>query len=85
MVLGFAKYSKKSNETQVNTQVISRSIQNGWAFKMVVVSTGCAILVDHAFNLEEKLSQKIEYSELFRQLCLEYKLFNGLDDIKGPL
>ncbi len=29
---------------------ISRSIQNGWAFKMVVVSTGCAIAVDHAFN-----------------------------------
>ena len=27
-----------------------RSIQNGWAFKMVVVSTGCAIAVDHAFN-----------------------------------
>ncbi len=33
--------------------VISRSIQNGWAFKMVVVSTGCAIAVDHAliFNV----------------------------------
>ena len=30
---------------------ISRSIQNGWAFKMVVVSTGCAIAVDYAFNL----------------------------------
>ena len=29
---------------------ISRSIQNGWALKMVVVSTGCAIAVDHAFN-----------------------------------
>ncbi len=31
---------------------ISRSIQNGWAFKMVVVSTGCAITVDHAFNMK---------------------------------
>ena len=30
--------------------VISRSIQNDWAFKMVVVSTDCAIAVDHAFN-----------------------------------
>ncbi len=29
---------------------ISRSIQNGWAFKIVIVSTGCAIAVDHAFN-----------------------------------
>ena len=29
---------------------ISRSIQNGWAFKMVVVSTGCAIAVNYAFN-----------------------------------
>ncbi len=26
------------------------AIQNGWAFKMDVVSTGCAIVVDHAFN-----------------------------------
>ncbi len=25
-------------------------VQNGWAFKMVVVSTGCVITVDHAFN-----------------------------------
>ena len=25
-------------------------IQNGWVFKMLVVSTGCAIAVDHAFN-----------------------------------
>ncbi len=30
---------------------ISRSIQNGWAFKMVAVSTGFAIAVDHPFNL----------------------------------
>ena len=30
------------------------SIQNGcWAFKMVVVSTGCVIVVDHAFNSYE--------------------------------
>ncbi len=29
---------------------ISRSIQNGRAFKMVFVSTGCATAVDHAFN-----------------------------------
>ncbi len=32
-------------------EFISRSIQNCWAFKIVVVSTGCAIAVDHAFNL----------------------------------
>ena len=57
MVLGFAKYSKRSSETQVSYTLkniivlISRSIQNGWAFKMVAVSTGCAIAVDHAFNL----------------------------------
>ncbi len=30
--------------------LISRNIQNVWAFKMVVVSTRCAIAVDHAFN-----------------------------------
>ena len=30
---------------------ISRSIKNGWAFKMVVVSTVCTIMVDHAFNV----------------------------------
>ena len=29
---------------------ISMAIQNGWAFKMVVVLTGCASAVDHAFN-----------------------------------
>ncbi len=29
---------------------ISRSIQNGVAFKMVVISTVCTIAVDHAFN-----------------------------------
>ncbi len=49
--------SKRSSETQVSYTLkkhhrvcISRSIQNGWAFKVVVVSTGCAIAVDHAFN-----------------------------------
>ena len=58
MALGFAKYSKGSSETQVSYTLkkhhrvlISRSIQNGWAFKMVVVSTCCAIAADHAFNL----------------------------------
>ena len=30
----------------------SRSIQNGWTFKIVVFSTGCAIAVDHAFNVD---------------------------------
>ncbi len=30
--------------------VHQRSIQNGRMFKMVVVSTSCAIAVDHAFN-----------------------------------
>ena len=29
---------------------ISRSIQNRGALKMVVVPTGCAFAVDHAFN-----------------------------------
>ncbi len=49
--------SKRSNETQVSNTLkrhhkvfISRSIQNGWAFKMVVVSTGCALAFDLAFN-----------------------------------
>ena len=66
MVLGFAKYSKRSSETQVSYTlkkhqrvVISWSIQNGWAFKMVVVSTGCAIAVGHAFNKSIVLSGKI--------------------------
>ena len=55
---GFAKYSKRSSETQVSYILkkhhrvfILRSFQNGWAFKMVVVSTGCAIAVDHTFIL----------------------------------
>ncbi len=30
----------------------SRGAQNGWAFKMVVVSTGCELAVHHAFNLQ---------------------------------
>ncbi len=61
LVLGFAKYSKRSSEAQVSYSLekhhrvfILRGIQNGWAFKimkMVAVSTGCAIAVDHAFNL----------------------------------
>ncbi len=48
VVLGFAKYSKKSNEPQVRYTLknhhrvfISRGVKNGLAFKMVVVSTGC--------------------------------------------
>ena len=52
-----AKYSKRSSETQVGYTLkihqsvfITRSIRNGWAFKVVVVSTGCAITVDHAFT-----------------------------------
>ncbi len=51
LVLSFAKYSKRSSETQVSYNTlkkhhrvfISRSIQIGWAFKMVVVSTGCPV------------------------------------------
>ena len=30
--------------------IIECASQNGWAFKVVVVSTGCAIVVDHALN-----------------------------------
>ncbi len=59
LVLDFAKYSKRSSETQVSYTLkniiessASRIIQNGWAFEMFVVSTGCAIAVDHAFNLK---------------------------------
>ena len=58
VVLGFAKYSIKSNETQVrytlkkhHRELISRGVKNNWAFKMVVVSTGCTLAVDHAFNV----------------------------------
>ena len=55
-----AKYSKRYSETQVSYAlkkhhkvVICRSIQNGWVFKMVAVSTGWAIAVDNAFNASE--------------------------------
>ncbi len=50
----FAKYSKGSSETQGSYIIvfILRDIQNGWAFKMVVLSTGCAITVDHPINIE---------------------------------
>ena len=49
-----AKYSKRSSETQIR-YTVKKSVHlkehsNGSAFKMVVVSTGCAIAVDHAFN-----------------------------------
>ncbi len=37
---------------------ISRGIQNGWAFKLVVVSTGCAIAVDHTFIFFSKFSNE---------------------------
>ncbi len=64
MVLGFAKYSKRSNETPVSYTLkihhrvfISRSIENGGAFKMVVVPTGCAIAVDHPFNFRSAMGQ----------------------------
>ncbi len=50
--------SVRPSETQVSYTlkkhhkvVIFRSIQNSWVFKMVAVSTGCAIAVDNAFNL----------------------------------
>ena len=31
-------------------ECISRSVRNGWVFKVVVVSTCCTIAVDHTFN-----------------------------------
>ncbi len=75
--LAFAKYSKRSNETQVNytlkkhqREFISRSIQNGWAFKIVAVSTGCAIAVDHAFNWM--------YGKYWLEYRAEYHKFWGL-------
>ncbi len=39
----------------LSVRALSRSIQNGWAFKMVVVLTGCAIAVDHTFNTKGNL------------------------------
>ena len=30
---------------------LSKSVLNGWALKTVLVSTGCALAVDHAFNV----------------------------------
>ena len=57
LVFGFAKYSKRSIETQVGytlNNIIECSSQGAFkmfgAFKMVVVSTGCTIVADHAFN-----------------------------------
>ena len=44
---------------------VHRKGQNGWAFKMVVVSTGCAIAVDHAFNIiimHEEETIKVVYA-----------------------
>ncbi len=32
---------------------LSIGAQNGWAFKMVIVLTGCAIAVEHTFNLNQ--------------------------------
>ncbi len=66
LVLGFVKYSKRSSETPVSYTpknhhrvFISRSIQNGGTFKMVLVPTGCAIAVDHAFNFLGTRGHKI--------------------------
>ncbi len=61
--VGISKYSKRSSETQVSYTLkkhrrvfISRGIQNGLAFKMVVVSTGGATAVDHTFNSKRGLT-----------------------------
>ncbi len=46
MVLGFAKYSKKSYTTKVmytlknHRAFISKGVKNGWAFEMVACSSG---------------------------------------------
>ncbi len=59
MVLGFAKYSKKFYETQnqytpkKNCRAsISLGVQIGCVFNSVVVSTGWAFAVYHAFNIQ---------------------------------
>ena len=73
-----AKYSKWSSETQVSYTLkrhhrmcISRSIQNGWVFKMVVVSTGCAIAVDHAFNRMKRSTVSARWHAHFPPLIWE--------------
>ena len=40
------------NIIECSTQVMEH--QNGWVFKLVVVSTGCAIAVDHTFHFEDE-------------------------------
>ncbi len=47
---------------------ISRSIQNGWAFKIIFVSTCCAIAVDQAFN-----SFAAESLTLWGYICLQVR------------
>ena len=99
LVLGFAKYSKRSSEAKVSYTLrkhhrvfISRCIQNGWAFKMIVVLWGCAIAVDHAFNYRlpffndiprlhcMKISHRLPFS------CNSHLLLegNGLNSINFP-
>ncbi len=61
--------------------LMSSSIQNGWAFKMVVVSTGCAITVDHAFNLKAIFCQL----SLFQQCHVSIAIFiDGRASLKIP-
>ncbi len=48
---------------------ISRSIQNGWAFKRVVVLTGCAIAIDNTFNIKNK---RIDVLKICRDWSFNY-------------
>ncbi len=49
LVLGLAKYSKKSNETQVQTDLPLPVQGLCVCLRSVVVSTTCVFVVDHAF------------------------------------
>ncbi len=50
LVLGLPSTAK--DPVKHKSATLLRGIQNGWAFKKVVVSTCCAIAVDYAFNVK---------------------------------
>ncbi len=55
MILGFAKYSKMSNETQIRYTLKHHGVLISRGVKMVVhvaVSTGWAFAVNHPFNIK---------------------------------
>ncbi len=56
------------------TVFISRGFQNGWTFKMVVLATGCALAVDHAFNFDLNFLKNSLLKAMNSYKLIEYRV-----------